>query len=134
MGHDVVHALANRCSTIEAVYGLCHRTLSMPYASLIYAASFIGGGLLGWVVSRLFSPTLKSFAGAGARELPVFRVRGEWARIEWTSEGGIHLVDRHGAAVDLRSSDGAGSSRISPGRYALRVTAPGRWVVRLSRG
>lgn len=134
MGHDVIHALANRCSTIEATYGLCHRTVSTPHVALIYAASLIGGGLLGWLVAALFSPTLKQFAGTGENELPGFRVRGEFARIEWASEGGIHLVDRQGGAVDLRSTDQTGSWRIRPGRYALRVSAPGNWIVRLSRG
>lgn len=131
----VVSALGSRCGTVEALYGVCQpRAPATPWAVLIYVGFVVAGALLGWTLRVLFSPTLKRFVGAGTVELREIGVRGDGARIEWDAQGRISVCDVGRSGFVVRSAESAGQALLPAGRYRLRVTAPGRWTLRIARG
>jgi hypothetical protein len=131
----LVSGLGTHCGTVEALYKVCEpRTLATAWAVLIYVGFVVAGALLGWTLRVLFSPTLKRFVGAGTVELREIRVRGDGARIEWDAQGGISVCDVRRSGFVVRSAKRAGQARLPAGRYRFRVTAPGRWTLRIARG
>jgi hypothetical protein len=134
-GESVVNILATRCPNVEAVYGVCHNyVLSSVWVVAVDAGSVLIGAAAGVAVRRAFSSTLQRFAGVGFRELSGFVIRGDGARIEWISEGGIRISDRGASGLDVRSSERCGGARIPAGRYVLRVNSASAWGLQVKRG
>ena len=135
VGQSLVSVLATRCPTVEAIYGVCHNyVLTTPHLVAIDAGCAVAGAVLGAVAWRLCSPTLRRFVGTGTRQLPRFVIRGEGARMEWLAEGAIRITDRDASGLEIRSSERSGHVRLPAGGYALAVSAPGAWCVRVERG
>jgi hypothetical protein len=131
----VLQAVAPGCEPTAQAYGLCHPHVGTPWAVAIYGGLVLAGSVFGCQLGRLFSPTLRRFVGdAGTAELRTFRVRGDFARVEWLAQGEISITDAERSRFELHSGRGQGAEKLPAGRYKLKVAASGAWMLRVARG